>query len=363
MATIEKRKGDDGIINYRVKVRLKGFPVQTATFSRQTDAKRYAQQTEAAIREGRHFKTSESKKRTLADLVDRYIKDVLPNKPKIAKGQETQLYWWKEKLGRLVLADITPAIIVEQRDKLASEDSKRDNQKISIKRSPATVNRYLAALSHAFTIAVNEWEWLENNPFRKVKKRKEPRGRVRFLSDAEKDNLLKACKESQNKLLYPVVVLALSTGARRSEILNLTWDDIDFNRGKIIIHETKNGERRSLPLIGHAAEVLKKHSKIRKINSEFVFPSYIPTKPIDIRSAWEKALESAGIEDFRFHDLRHSAASYLAMNGSSLAVIAETLGHKTLSMVKRYAHLTESHISSEVERMNNNIFGRKMNEI
>ncbi len=101
MASIEKRTTQDGATSYRVKIRLKGYPIQTATFERLTDAKKWSQNTESAIREGRHFKTAEAKKHTFAEMVDRYVKDVLPTKPKQAVKQEQQLGWWKEKVGHL----------------------------------------------------------------------------------------------------------------------------------------------------------------------------------------------------------------------------------------------------------------------
>lgn len=352
MATIQERKNNAGKINYRVQVRLKGFPTQTATFDRKTDAKKWAQATEAAIREGRHFKTTEAKKHTLADLVDRYIKDVLPLKPKSLKKQSAQLNWWKQRIGSYSLADITPALIAEQRDFLLSEVTLR-----GAKRSPATTNRYLAALSHAFTIALKEWGWLENNPMGRITKPKEPRGRVRFLSDAERDALLEAAKNSKCEALYLIVVLCLSTGARKMEIVGLKWANVDFDRRMIVLHDTKNGERRVLPLSGLALDLLTKHAQVRHINSDLVFPGSNPNKPLDIRFPWRTALAQANITDFRFHDLRHSAASYLAMNGATLSEIADILGHKTLQMVKRYAHLSEAHTASVVAKMNERIFG------
>jgi integrase len=350
MASIEKRTTKEGDISYRVKVRLKGYPTQTATFERLTDAKRWVQQTESAIREGRHFKTSEAKRHTLDETIDRYIQYVLPNKPKSQKDQGQQLAWWKKHLGRFSLADITPALIAQYRDQLTDNGGDKP-------RSSATVNRYLAVLSHMFTIAVNEWAWVDANPLRKVTKMKEPRGRVRFLSDDERTRLLEACKASDSPYLYIAVVLALSTGGRRMEILGLRWQDVDFARGIITLHETKNGERRILPLAGHALTLMQEHAKVRHLYCDYVFPSKDLKAAIDIRTPWENALKRAEITDFRFHDLRHSAASYLAMNGASLAEIAETLGHKTLQMVKRYAHLSESHISKVVASMNQKIFG------
>ena len=256
-------------------------------------------------------------------------------------------------------------MIGECRDKLLESTTKRGTR-----RSPATVVRYLAALSNVLTAATNEWGWLEDSPMRKVKKPKEPRGRVRFLSedetinnqviDGERTRLLKSCEQSSNPYLYPVVVLALSTGMRQGEIMNLTWDDVDLNQGRITLHETKNGERRVVPLTGKALSLIKEHSKVRRIDTALLFPSKVKKNvPIDLRAPWLTALEQAGIEDFRFHDLRHSAASYLAMNGASMAEIAEVLGHKTLQMVKRYSHLSEAHTAGVVERMNERIFGNQ----
>jgi integrase len=191
MPTIEKRTKNDGKEVYRVKVRRRGYATQTATFARLTDARKWAQMTEAAIEEGRHFKTTEAKRHTLAELVDRYIRDVLPGKSASSIYMQTrQLGWWKEQFRFHALADITPSLIAEYRDKLARGDRKP--------RSNATVLRYMAALSHTFTIAVKEWRWLEESPIRNVSKPKESRGRVRFLSDEERERLLAACQTSDN---------------------------------------------------------------------------------------------------------------------------------------------------------------------
>jgi integrase len=352
MASIEKRFTKDGKTTFRVKIRLKGFPAQHATFERLTDARRWVQQIETAIREGRHFKTSEAKRHTLTETINRYIQQILPTKPKSEKIQVIQLTWWKDSIGSYSLADVTPALVVQHRDKLAQGKTPQGGP-----RTPATINRYLAALSHVFTIAVKEWGWVNENPLRKVSKMKEPRGRVRFLSNDERLRLLTACKESSSPYLYSAVVLALSTGGRRMEILGLSWQDIDLNRAVITLHETKNGERRLLPLAGHALELIKEHSRVRQIHSDLVFPSKNLKKPVDIRTPWENALKRAEINDFKWHDLRHCCASYLAMNGASLTEIAEILGHKTLQMVKRYAHLSDIHTAKVVTRMNKQIFG------
>jgi integrase len=372
MASIRKRANRDGSISFRVDVRLKGFPPQRATFKRLTDAKKWAGQTEAAIQENRYFKTAEARKHTFGELANRYIKETLPKKSASAQGnQKAQLKWWKEQIGHYTLADVTAAQITECRERLLSEPNERGRML-----GPATVNRYLAALSHAFNVAVNEWGWLEDSPIRKVNKPTEPRGRIRFLSvdktesngktvDGERTRLLKACEVSKNPYLHIVVVLALSTGMRRGEIMGLTWEDVDLHQGRITLYETKNGEIRVVPLVSKALDLLKEHSKVRNLKTVLLFPGK-PTRdddgnviyrPIDLRAPWLTALKKADIDDFRFHDLRHSAASYLAMNGASMAEIAEVLGHKTLQMVKRYAHLSEAHTAGVVASMNEKIFG------
>ncbi len=356
MATITLRTASDGSKSYRVEVRLKGYPAQRATFPRLTDARRWAQQTEAAIREGRHFKTTEAKRHTLGDVIDRYVREVSPSK-KDGAHQARQLAWWKDQIGDYALADVTPALIAEARDRLAAQITQRKKPT-----SPATVVRYLAALSHAFTIAMKEWGWIEDNPCRKVTKPKEPRGRVRFLDDDERERLLEACKRSASPDLYPAVVLALSTGARQQEVLGLRWPQVDLARKVAVLDETKNGERRVLPLAGPALDLLRERFEVRRLGCDLVFPGRKrqldgTIKPVDLRTPFETALKVAGITDFTWHDLRHTAASYLAMGGASLAEIAEILGHKSLSMVKRYAHLSDAHVAGVVEKMNARIFG------
>jgi integrase len=347
MATITKRLTADNKPYYTARIRLKGYPEQIATFQRITDAKKWVQDTESAIREGRHFKTVEAKKHTFADLVDRYIKAELPKyNEKEQAERKSKLLWWKDKLGVYCLADITPPLIVECRDSLGEI------------RSPATVVRYLAALSHAFKISVNEWQWLQDNPAKKVTRPTEPDGRVRFLDDDERQRLLVACKGSSSDWLYMCVILALSTGMRQAELMGLKWQDVSLKDGYLILHKTKNGTRRRVPLSGLGLSLLQEHTKIRRLDTPLLFPSNSnPQKPIDLRSAFQYAMERAEIKDFHWHDLRHCTASYLAMNGASLAEIAEVLGHKTLSMVKRYAHLSDGHVSNVVASMNAKIFG------
>jgi integrase len=346
MANIQTRPTASGGTRYRVQVRVKGFPPQIATFDRLSDAKRWAVQTEAALREGRHFKTAEAKRRTFSDLVERYKKIA-----RLDRNRVQHLRWWESRLGRYSLADLTPSRIASLRDALAhgSTPSGRPAK-------PATVIRYLATLSHVFTYAEQELEWVDSHPVKKVRRPAEPGGRVRFLDEDERGRLLEACRQSGDPRLYPLVVLALSTGGRQGELLGLRWRDVDLDRKVATLHQTKNGERRALPLSGLAFDLLcDLSSTVQHQGADYVFADARGRAEFP-RTEWENALARAEVGDFRFHDLRHSAASYLAMNGATLAEIAEILGHKTLAMVKRYAHLSHQHVASVVERMNARIF-------
>lgn len=363
MATITKRPGRDGQPAYRVEVRLKGHPIQRATFDRLTDARRWAASIESAIKEGRHFKTTEAKKHTVADVIDRYTRDVLPKKRDRAT-RKSQLEWWKAAAGRHTLADLTPIVLAEYRDRLSAEPlPQRKGDTEPRYRSASTVVRYMAALSHAFTVAVKEWGWMDSSPAAKVTKPQQPRGRVRFLADDERERLLTACKASRNPLLYPAVVLSLATGMRNGECMNLywkapkvpppegAWGTVHLDDGKIILHETKNGERRVVPLSASARTVLADLGKVRRIDNDLLFPGEVEGQPIDLRKAWGAALKAADIDDFHWHDLRHTFASYLAMSGATLAELAEAMGHKSLQMVWRYAHLSPRHQATVVDRM------------
>jgi integrase len=349
MPSIETRKTKSGKVSFRVKVQIKGYPTKSATFSTRADAKKYAEQAQYEIRTGIYFKKA-IETHTVDEMINRYIREVLPQK-KDYKKQYAQLLWWQSTLGHYKLNDVTAPIIAKERDALALEK----------KLMGSTVNRYLAALSHVFTLAHREWEWISDSPMRKVNRKKEPRGRVRFLSDDERHRLLTACKNSKNPHLYTIVVIAISSGGRYSEIRNLTWESIDLIQGKAVIEQTKNGDRKTLFLKGHALDLLIKINGFK--SNGLVFPSTKNrSKPINIRSAWVKAVKEAGLTDWHFHDNRHEAASLLLKNKASLPEIAEILSHKSLNMVRRYAHLAESHTANVVAEMNERVFGHLFSE-
>ncbi len=346
MGTLQERRDKEGNTSWRAQVRLSGFPAQSATFKRKTDARKWIQDTEAGIRAGRHFPTHEARKHTLAALIDRYAAQVQLKNPKAYPKQAQILGWWKERLGAYALSNLTPALIAEQRDALMAENI--GTKARPAHRGPATANRYLAALSKAYTIAVQEWHWLSENPLRQVRKESEPQGIVRYLDDDERSRLLKACSASTD--LQLAVTIGITTGMRKGEIRSLRWADVDLDRKVAILHKTKNSERRAVPLVPDTLRLLRARAK--GAPDELVFPHRKGGKPMDFDKAFAAAVKAAGIEHFRFHDLRHTCASYLAMTGATTAEIAAVLGHKTLAMVKRYAHLSDQHTSSVLERMN-----------
>lgn len=338
MATINVRKTKDGEVRYQAMIRRRGRPTVFQTFPNKTLAKAWAKKVEAEIVSRRFVQRIEEEKHTLAEAIDRYMTENLSELSK--SGQRTQairLRWWKDRFGALSLAALTPAAIADARTELLERVS------------GPTSNRYLAALSAVLNLAEKEWEWLGRNPVGKVRRRAESRGRVRFLSEDERKKLLKACEASHDRRLHPLVLFALTTGARQGELLGLRWEEVDLENLRARLQKTKNKDRRSISFPGSAADVLRKMAKTPHISGYvFASPQGKPTFP---RKPWAKALREVEISDFRFHDLRHTAASYLAMSGATLPELAAFLGHRTLAMVQRYAHLTESHSESVAQRM------------
>ena len=353
MATIEKRTNGKGDVSYRVKVRIKGFTPETASFDRMTDAKDWGNKTESDIKSGKHF--GQSKRHTFGELVDEF-------KP-MAKDPK-RLEYWRDLFGADRLDTVTTDRITKAKDKLLSEDTVRfatlptgdseaDTKRKRSKRTGPSVNRYLAALSVCMNHAVKKSPpWLEKNPCDNVKKESENKGRVRYLKDEERPRLLDACRPHND--LYLAVVLALTTGARQAEIMTLRWGQIDFKRQVITLDKTKNGDTRSVPLVGEAFKLLTVRAKVRNLKDDRIFPPTGRAKKaecLDLRQPWEKALQTAEIKDFHWHDLRHTAASYLAMSGVSLVEISKVLGHRTMQMVSRYSHLSDGHIVATGEKL------------
>ena len=205
---------------------------------------------------------------------------------------------------------------------------------------PSTANRMLATLKHMFTKAV-EWDMVEEGALkriRKVRMPKENNRRLRYLSKEECQALVNASPTH----LKPVVVTAINTGMRKGEILSLEWErNIDLKHGFILLDVTKNGERREIPINQVLRETLQ--GLVRRLDTPYVFVDGDGNRFKDVKRSFNTALRKAGIKDFRFHDLRHTFASHLVMAGVDITTIKELLGHKTLAMTLRYAHLAPTH--------------------
>jgi len=257
--------------------------------------------------------------------------------------------YWVKCLGTTKLLNITAHDIAlhlqryergsVQRGNGYDDEGQRKIADTGKRRSPATVNAMLSSVSVMLQEAVEDMELaIRSNPATDksmVKRRKVNNERSRFLNDQERDDLLTACKASTWDKLTLLVMLAITTGARQGELLSLRWDQIDFNTRKALLPTTKNGKPRVLSFPPVSMKLLNQY---REVGNGLIF-SGITGKPMVFRKHWDKAVEQAGITDFRFHDLRHTAASYLVQNGASLFETQNVLGHSSPAMTKRYAHL------------------------
>lgn len=274
-----------------------------------------------------------------------------------------RLAWWREQLGALRLDELSDDHVHAGLDKLASRPARyyagKDADGRSIFRakargkppSGATLNRYLSCIAAVLTWAIRRRIAPKgfDHPVRRVEYQDEGPGKTRFLSDDERARLLDACKASKWPRLYLLVMLALTTGARKGELLALRWHNVDFERRLVHVGQSKNGEPKALPLVPAAVESL---AAVRGAPGALVFPSRLnPAKPMAFEARWAQALQAAGIKAFRFHDLRHSCASLLAQAGATLLEIADLLGHRQIAMTHRYSHLAASHRAALVDRV------------
>lgn len=351
MASIEKRT-NNGKTSYRVKIRIKGRKSQSATFKRLTDAKQWATTAEVAASQDKYLSPAQRGTITLSEAIKRYqpYLDTL----KSGDGHGYLLGLWLTVLGDVHLDSIKPANITAIRDRWLAEKTKA-----GILLAPSTVYKRMTALSGLLRTAVMDWQLLNENPMVSVRLPKVSKGVVRFLSADETDangqvipgeltRLLSACDASDSPYLRVAVLLSLATGGRRGEVLGLRWSDIDWQHEQVVFSETKNGTTRAVPVPEKVLCLLRAR---RRIGKGLLFPSTVDLEqPVDLRTPFRTALRRAGIEDFRWHDLRHTTASWLAMNGASLLEIADVLGHKTLAMVQRYAHLSQQHTNNIVSK-------------
>jgi integrase len=303
-------------------------------------------------RRGRNF--------TFSDLAEKYLPFIASQKSAYTKGGFVSRF--KKDFGEMKLSNFSLSLLEEWQSRKLSEnrqERKAGNGELPPLK-PASVNRALACLKHMFTKAL-DWEMVSDDIFNKVRKVKmspENNRRLRYLSFEEITYLLNAC----DKHLKPIVIFAINTGCRRGEILGLTWDRTDLTHGFIHLDDTKSGKRREVPINGDLRAVLEE--KIKKRGSPYVFVN--PAAAIDangklhnggrycdIKKSFATACQKAGISDFHFHDLRHTFASQLVMNGVDITTVSKLLGHANLTMTLRYAHLAPNHLQKAVDVLSN----------
>ena len=330
MAAYRHRSG-----GWQVQIRAKTpdgrLVVRSKTFPRKADARAWAEPLELAIRTGQFQEQSE--RLLVSDLIDLWIRQGLPN----LKGEKQQrrrrvvLEWWRERLGRAPARSVKSTEVAKHLDSLDVANSTR--------------NRYKSALGVVYKLAIRRGDLSRvDDPTYGLHER-ELNARIRWLSDAERERLLDAAHG--DPLIYLVIRLAITTGMREGEIAALRWRDIDYDSKWIRIESAtsreaaKSGKPRLVPLLPQVETLLQQRS--RRPGTDLVFPGRTG-KPSWPRKRWEAARKTAGLEDVRFHDLRHTAATLLLSQGLDLSEVGEILGHKDIETTRRYVHLVRDRV-------------------
>jgi integrase len=334
-----KRKDSD---LWWISFRHNGRKVQK---SLETSDKKLARDIEAKIRieikEEKYFDKPLGHNKTFIQLMERFMKE---HAPKVSVSTQSSYSSYLKHLvpffGDLMLLSISRKKISKYKIVRYKEGA-----------SPATINRELAMLSKAFTLALEDWEWISGNnkPFSKMPYEKENNKRDRWLTEDEEKRLLK----NSSEWLSEIIVFALNTGLRQGELLSLEWNRVDFFRRTILIQKTKNGNPKTVPLNQNAMDVIERRAKekVRRLKNDFVFLSSHETKidRFNLRRAFNNATRKAEIEDFRFHDLRHCFCTKLAQRGVDIYKIAKLAGHEDIRMTQRYSHHCPESLRDGVE--------------
>ena len=315
--------------------------------SLETSDKKLAKAIEAKIRteivEGKYYEKPIGSDKTFAQLMDKFMKD---HAPKVSDSMQRS---YSSYLKHLIPFFGDSTLLSVSRKKISGYKVLRKDEGVS----PATINRELAMVSKAFTLALEDWEWINGNdkPFSKMPYEKENNARDRWLAEEEEKRLL----GNSPGWLREIINFALNTGLRQDELLSLEWSRTNLFRKTILIKKTKNGKPKTVPLNRNAMEVIERKSeeKLRTLNNDFVFVSSHGTK-IDrhnLRRAFNNAVRKAEIEDFKFHDLRHCFCTKLAQRGVDIYKIAKLAGHEDIRMTQRYSHHCPDSLRDGVETL------------
>jgi len=310
--------------------------------STETDDKKLAQRIYDKVRgevaERKWFERQPGEDRTFKEMMERYMKEhSAKNRPGSHKRYKSLKDHLVDFFGDLTLLEVTPSLIADYKVKRKDEGA-----------SPATINIEMSLMSHAFNLAIKEWEWVRENPVKKVSKERVNNQVERWLTLEEETRLL----APSPKWLREIIIFAINTGLRRSEILDLKWPRVDLARRTItILEEQKNKGKDTLPLCEGALEVLKERSKNRCGETDYVFHTRNCTRisPRNLQEAFHSTVKKSGIEKLRFHDLRHTFATRLVQAGVDLYAVQKLGRWKNISMVMRYAHHYPESLRSGVE--------------
>ena len=313
MGNIRKRHG-----KFQAQVRREGVTPVYKTFTNKKDAVVWVRGIEARIDAG-ETNVAAPKATSLADLITRYSQEIT----QLKKGRDTE----QRRLSRLLrdpvaatpLSKLTSAKLAEFRDRRINDGVR-------------AAHYDLILIKHCIKIARLEWGVpMPNNPVDSIRIPNGIKRRERRLADGEYEALREAARHCKNLFIWPIVDFAIETAMRRSEILSLRWENIGHNYMKATLPNTKNGSKREVPLTTKAKQVLESISK----HEEYVFPS----SDCAVRHTWDRLVKRAGIENLRFHDLRHEAVSRLFEMGLSVPEVASISGHKDYRMLASYTHV------------------------
>lgn len=331
MATVRKLSSG----KWNAQVRRKGHSPISKTFLNQKDAHIWIRSIESEMDRGSYVNRSTADNTTLGEALERYREEVTPKKK--GKGQELRRInqWLKHPLAKRSLSSLKGKDFAKYRDDRLKQVA------------PATLKLELALMSHVFTIASKEWNIPIVNPISNIRKPSVNNSRTRRLEEGEEDRLLTACKQSKNILLYPIVVIAIETAMRLSELLNLEWEDVDIKKRVIFLKDTKNGSSRRIPLSLKAMEIL--NSIPKHITDKRVFYTWSPRSDA-MNGAFRLAVKKAGLDNFRWHDLRHEATSKLFEKGLDMMEVSSITGHKGMIMLQRYTHLSSDRLIYKMDK-------------
>lgn len=354
MATITKTSSG----SWKAIIRKTGWPTTSKTFRIKRDAEDWARRTEDDMIRGAFIRRTPAERMTVEAAIRRYLDEITPTKRPATQNNETKRAdVLIQHLGRYSLSALTPEIIARFRDQRLAGDINK--QGIRRPRKNNTVRLELALLGHLFTIALKEWHiGLAFNPVQSIRRPSPGAGRNRRLNDVEYSRLLAAVDSHSNPMLRWIVRIALETGMRSGEIVNLTEKQIDLKRRVVTLLETKNHTARTVPLSQTAVklfrEVLENPERCT-VDSELLFfgnPGRDKKRrPYLFASVWHYIKTRAGIKDFHFHDLRHEAVSRFVELGLSDQEVSAISGHKSMQMLRRYTHLRTENLVSKLDKL------------